>query len=183
MGHLFKENRLKNRKVLKLFLERGYRVAVVGLGNEYRGDDGAGVAFVRTLTKKTRTTNRFLTIEAGRNLIRSLKEIKDYMPSGIVIVDAADLGIKQGWRVVDENEIEEKGVSTHENNITLCLHYLKGTLSGVSVIFVGIQFKCLNMTDRLKLSREVRASVNDLVRSFSESPRRHSDPSDFKVVS
>jgi len=157
------------------------RIAVVGLGNEYRGDDAAGIAFARMLKGRVKMGGKLVVIEAGMNLIANLKEIEECRPSRVLIVDAADLRINDGWRLISESEIVERGISTHENNVAMCTRYLNAVLPQLDIMFVGIQFQDLNMTESLELSPKVSDSVRDLVDLVSESVDL-SGPSDFKIV-
>ena len=156
----------------------GRRIAVVGLGNEYRGDDAAGIAFARMLKERVRMGGKLVVIDAGMNLITSLKEIEECKPSRVLIVDAADLRINDGWRLISESEIVERGISTHENNVAMCMRYLNAVLPKLDVRFVGIQFQDLDMTESLELSPKVSDSIRDLADLVSKSVGL-SDPSDL----
>ena len=143
------------------FLDGDGRTAVVCLGNEYKGDDGAGVALAARL--KGNTGENAVAIDAGRNLLSALKEIEDARPSRILFVDAADMGKGPGEVLtIEGDEISEAGLSTHENNLPLALSYLNNTLPGLDVLFLGIQFGDMGMTEGLKLTKEMERAVGEV---------------------
>ena len=170
-----------DRKALRTFLSGIGRVAVVGLGNEYRGDDAAGIAFARMLKERVKMGGKLVVIEAGMNLVATLKEIEECRPSRVLIVDAADLRIIDGWRIISESEIVERGISTHENNVAMCVRYLNAVLPKLDIMFVDIQFHDLEVTESLELSPKVSDSIRDLADLVSESVAR-SGPSDLEIM-
>ena len=157
------------------------RTAVVCLGNEYRGDDAAGIAFARMLKERVKMGDKLVVIEAGMNLVANLKEIEECRPSRVLIVDAADLRINDGWRLISESEIVERGISTHENNVAMCMRYLNAVLPKLDIMFVGIQFQDLDMTEGLELSSKVSESVCDLADLVCGAVGL-SGPSDLKIM-
>lgn len=67
-------------------------ILVIGIGNEYRSDDGVGLAIVRALKKKNLSNTKL--IESGDdslNLIDTWKEAKL-----VILVDAVSSGSKPG---------------------------------------------------------------------------------------
>jgi len=158
------------RKKIESFAGNAERMAIVGLGNEYRTDDGAGTATVRLLKDSPiNKSGNVALFDAGRDLIGHLSDIEDFQPSRIIIVDAADLGIKAGEiMMLDEKQIVENRISTHENNLDLAMAHLKITLPEHQVLFIGIQFESLEMSDKLALTADVKKAAEELVKLITD---------------
>ncbi|RLI37028.1 hypothetical protein DRO66_04595 [Candidatus Bathyarchaeota archaeon] len=165
---------MNKREKIKSFLYEQGRIAIVGLGNEYRTDDGAGIALIRLLKDSgVDRINRVALFEANQNLIRYIPDIENFQPSGILVLDAADLGIELGQiKVLNENQIIEKRISTHENNLQLAMAYLKIVLPEHKILFIGIQFKSLEMSRKLMLTEKIRKVVEELARLITDTVLR-----------
>ncbi len=118
------------------------RFAVLGLGNDLKGDDGVGFYVVDRLRKALASDANMLLIKTAvpENHVRQLR---DFSPSMLIIVDAADFGKKPGkTRVIEERQISSVFISTHTTPLTLFLKLYQAdqpTKSGVTII--GIQRK------------------------------------------
>ena len=157
------------KKIESFVRERG-RIAIVGLGNEYRTDDGAGTALIRLLKYSgVDRINEVALFEANRNIMLHISDIEKFQPSGIMVLDTANLGIEPGQiMVLDEKKIIEKRISTHENNLDLAMAYFKIALPEHKVLFVGIQFKSLEMSDELTLTKKIKKAVEELGRLITD---------------
>ena len=149
------------RVQIKKILDGAKRIAILGVGSELRGDDAAGLLVVEKLAKKIsgkRTVRFFFGGTAPENLSG---QIKQYKPTHILIVDAADLGKKPGQIQLFQPQ-EVKGVSfcTHQLPLSIFADYMAQSL-GCRVNIVGIQPKQLSFMH--KPSKEVTASVLETV--------------------
>lgn len=165
---------MNKREKIKSFICEQSRIAIVGLGNEYRTDDGAGIALIRLLKDSgVDRINRVALFEANQNLVRYIPDIENFQPSGILVLDAADLGIEFGQiMVLHEDQIIEKRISTHENNLQLAMAYLKIVLPEHKILFIGIQFKSLEMSSKLMMTEKIRKVVEDLARLITDTVQR-----------
>jgi len=151
------------------FIRQHDKIAIVGLGNEYRTDDGVGVATIRLLEDEVVGRAEVALFDADRNLVRYLSEIEEFKPSGLLFIDAANLGIEPGRiMVLDETHIVKHGILTHENNLELAMTYVKMVLPECRVLFIGIQFKSLEMSEGLVLTEEAKEAVTSLARLIAE---------------
>ena len=149
------------KEKLRDFIGRGEAFIIVGMGNEYRTDDGAGIALVRMLKEKGMSEQ--LLLEAGRNLVNFLPEMEERRPSRLLFVDVANMGLGPGDMVaVERDQITEKGLSTHENNLALVLGYLDKVLPGCHSLFLAIQFSSLDMCGGPTLTDEIDKAVGEL---------------------
>ena len=83
---------------------------VVGLGNEMRGDDKAGVLVAENGAKEF--PSKF--INAGMSIENYIFKITSRPEKNIIIADAADFGGAPGEiRVMPPENLAEQGISTH----------------------------------------------------------------------
>jgi hydrogenase 3 maturation protease len=134
--------------VLKHRLDGDKRLAILGMGSEFRADDIAGILVaqrVKELTRGRRKSPRlriFIGGTAPENLTGQLKRFK---PTHLVIVDAADSGAKPGTVVVLEPE-DTCGTSfcTHSLPTKVLTDYLLEYFP-CRFTLIGIQPKDLTM--------------------------------------
>ena len=112
-------------------------MAVVGVGQRLRGDDGAGPAVARRLAALAGASLR--VVDAGHAPENCLGPIVRFGPDAILFIDAARGGLAPGeltW--LQPDEADGRGGSTH----TLSLEMLAGYLSaetGAAVHVLGIE--------------------------------------------
>jgi hydrogenase maturation protease len=149
---------------LRSFLHREDTIILIGLGNEFRSDDGAGIAAIRHLQKIQLDENtKLMLIEAGRNLVTHLFEIVEAKPSKLIFIDAADIGRHGGAvKIFYKKQLVERTFSTHENNLGLALTYLEAIVPDCQVLFLGIQYTSLEMSENLSLTKEVEKGVEQV---------------------
>ena len=71
---------------------RPARVAILGVGNESNGDDGAGVRVVRELAARMPATPGVLLIDAGTAPENFTGPLRRFRPELVIEIDAAHLG-------------------------------------------------------------------------------------------
>lgn len=160
--YLSKELELKLRSFFKI---KG-KTLIIGLGNIYRNDDGAGMAAILHLKKEIATKiNNIELIEAERRLIKFVNLIEEINPSKILFIDAFDFGLKPGTvKILYEEQIQEYDLSTHTNNLNLFTAYLRKKIPHCKFLFIGIQLGSLNMTDEIILTDEVKKGTEKIVK-------------------
>jgi hydrogenase 3 maturation protease len=143
-----------------------FRVAVLGVGNEFGGDDAAGVAAARVLIPLFAHRERVLVIEAGPAPENQTGALRAFRPALVLLLDAAQMNELPGTiRWLDWQQTTGLSASTH----TLPLHMVSRFLAeelGCQVVLLGIQ-PASNLFDE-PLSPAVRAAVDDLVPTLSE---------------
>jgi len=116
------------------------RVAVLGIGNPQRGDDGAGLACVRAL-RKARPGRASLVrlIEAGPVPENFTGPLRRFAPSHVILVDAVRAGRRPGAAfLVDPALIGHDDASSHRPPLSWLARYLAETI-GCRVLLLGIQ--------------------------------------------
>jgi hydrogenase 3 maturation protease len=127
------------------FPPRPARVAILGVGNELNGDDGAGVRVVKELSARLPATPGVLLINGGTAPENYTGPLRRFRPDLVLEVDAAALGEVPGTaRWVDWQEADGLSASTHTLPPSVLAKYLIAEL-GCQVALIGIQPSSLEM--------------------------------------
>jgi hydrogenase 3 maturation protease len=140
------------------------RVAIVGLGHELRGDDGAGIALARALQSVLPDEERLLVIDAGPAPENYTGPLRRFAPQLVLLVDAADMDRPPGtigW--ASWQNLEGLGAFTHSLSPRVLASYLIAEL-GCEVRVVGIQPAQDAVTT--ELSPEVAEAVDTVLLSL-----------------
>ena len=114
------------------------RLAVVGIGQTLRGDDGAGPAVIGRLAALP-PHEALLLVDAGHAPENCLGPIIRFRPDVILLIDAARGGNEPGAVVwLRPEEAEGRGGSTHTLSLAMLGGYLVAE-SGAVVHIVGIE--------------------------------------------
>ncbi len=134
-------------------------IVFVGLGNPHRGDDAAGLYFLRLLRRQPCFEGaRF--IEAQTNPENHLQEIIDCDPAAVVFIDAAHLGRPAGEiSFIEGSLLDSAAISTHAFSIRIIEAYLKA-VAAPEVLYIGIQ--PLQTRPGSPMSTVVRSSIEKL---------------------
>ncbi len=146
--------------MIEFSARRPTRVAIIGVGNEMNGDDGAGVCAVRELAARTPAPPDVLLIDAGAAPESYTGPLRRFTPDLIIEIDAAMLDDEPGatawlnWR-----EADGLSASTHTLPPSVLAKFIKADL-GCEVAIIGIQPERVEMG--AGLSPAVTAAVKDL---------------------
>jgi len=151
-------------KGLESFLRSARLVVVLGVGNELKGDDAAGVLVARELAKAG--APKIVALEAHTAPEAMVGKIEKLKPSHVLIVDAAEIGRKPGeWDLIEEADVDGGFTSTHHIPLTTIARRL-GEVCGCEVAFLGIQ--CGGREFGAKLSKGAAKAVKDVVTAVSK---------------
>ena len=116
------------------------KIVFVGLGNDLRGDDLAGLVFIDTLkTKIVFSKSKFII--AGKNPENYLHEILESNPDVVVFIDAADWGGEPGEiSLLEPDSLANIDFSTHAYSIKLVEQFLLLNRQ-MDFVYIGIQPK------------------------------------------
>jgi hydrogenase 3 maturation protease len=115
------------------------RLAIVGIGNELRADDAAGILTIRSLLEKCPAHRRILLLEAGAAPENVTAPLRGFKPHLVLFLDAAVLGAPPGSiELLDTAAIEGMSASTHTLPLSILARYLTLEL-GCQVALLGIQ--------------------------------------------
>src|SRR4030042_350060 len=113
------------KDLAKLLIEYpANKILFVGLGNEYRGDDGAGLVILNRIIR-TSKFSKSVHINAGRNPENYLHDMLNCKVNVIVFIDSAFTGKNPGQiSLLESSEIDKLKISTHSYSIKLIEEYL-----------------------------------------------------------
>jgi hydrogenase 3 maturation protease len=115
------------------------RLAILGIGNELRADDAAGLLAIRSLLEKRPASGRILLLEAGSAPENAAALLRGFQPHLILFLDAADLGAPPGRiQLLELAAIEGLSASTHTLPLSILARYLTLELS-CQVALLGLQ--------------------------------------------
>ncbi len=116
------------------------RFAILGIGNDLKGDDGVGWYVVDKLREEFEKDENLLIVKTSVPE-NHVKEISDFAPRMLIIVDAADFKKSPGKiKSIKGYEISKSFVSTHTTPLTLFLRlYQKGEPIKKHIVLIGIQ--------------------------------------------
>jgi len=139
---------------------KGSRFGLIGVGNIFRGDDGAGPRLIEKLTGAV----SFPVIDASEVPENYSGWILKSDLKRIVFVDAVEFGGVPGEvRLIPVEQLMISASSTHRMSLHFMVWYLKENWDGEALL-LAIQPASLELTD--KLSNEVQVAVEELTEFF-----------------
>jgi hydrogenase 3 maturation protease len=167
------DNTLK--KDLCDFLKDAERIAVVGIGQEYRWDDAAGIIVVEQLFEQFsggsapplnlydvefETKYGKLRLYQGYETPESLTgSLRQFLPTHVLFIDAAQLAREPGTcELVPISEIQGEEISTHNVPLSLLGEFLQKDM-GSEVMLLGIQPFSIGLGEKRTLSPPVERAV------------------------
>ncbi len=165
------------KEILSQTLNNSRRPAVVGIGQELRGDDAAGVLAVRILQSGAISTPQgraapegtLFLFEAGSLPEASAGPLRRFRPDWVIFIDAADMGEAPGTvRWIDPDQAGGFSGSTHTLPLSGFSAYLSSAI-GCQVAILGIQPKHLDFD--VPVSDEVLKSIKEIAALISGESR------------
>lgn len=136
----------------------GRRVAVIGVGNPLRGDDGAGSLLARRLREKRGD----VVFDGGSAPENYCERVGALMPDLVLVIDAARFGGRPGEvRVLHPGEIAGGALSTHNPSIRLLAAYIRQRC-GCELLVLGIE------PDSGGMGEELSAPVKEIMDELEE---------------
>jgi hydrogenase 3 maturation protease len=134
---------------LRRRLDGAERIAVLGIGSELRADDIAGILVahrVKELAGKRKKARPRLKVYVGGTAPENLTgDIKRFKPTHMILVDAADAGVKPGKvMVLEADDTSGTSFCTHSLPIKVFTDYLLEYFP-CKFTLIGIQPKNLTM--------------------------------------
>jgi hydrogenase 3 maturation protease len=155
------------KKNLKKRIEGAKRIALLAVGSELRGDDAAGMLVGHLVAKsyKRKPGKPLVKVFFGETAPENLTgAIKQFKPSHLVVIDAADLSEKPGTiALLDFETIGGASFSTHLLPLKIMTDYVSQA-TNCAVIGIGIQPKCLAFDS--KPTKPVLSSVKEIAQTF-----------------
>jgi hydrogenase 3 maturation protease len=120
------------------------RIVIIGIGNEFHGDDAAGILVIRQMRKMISDFENIQIIEASVAPENFTGQIRKFSPDWVWIIDAAAMELNPGEiRILDSSQIDGVSALTHQMPLTLFVKYIQ-KVTCAEVIFFGIQPKIIS---------------------------------------
>jgi len=140
------------------------RLAVMGIGNPLRGDDGVGDEIVKRLSGKVLEWVRLFNCEMVPE--NFLSEIQDFQPTHVLIIDAAELKAEPGEaQLISPEKITGIALSTHTISLSLLTGILREEVKA-KIILLGIQPHSTSFSETL--SPELQKTTKKIAKAISE---------------
>jgi len=145
------------------------RIAILGVGNQFRSDDAVGVLIARALSTRqcALDTDHLRIIEAGHAPENTTGELRKFAPDLVLIIDAAEMGQRPGtiqW--IPEEAIDGMSASTHSLPLSMLARYLTLDLNCM-VTLLGIQPVSNDVGG--EVSPEVLHAIQEVVEELDQS--------------
>ncbi|RJP66226.1 MAG: hydrogenase maturation protease [Ignavibacteriales bacterium] len=129
----------------------------IGLGNEYKGDDAAGLMLLDQL-KLSLLFSDANFIKAGTNPENYLEKILELNIKAIIFIDTILVGETPGTiKILSSEEVDSLSISTHTFSIKMIENYLKQH-QPFEFFYLGIQPHSMKFFDNI--SDEVLQAIN-----------------------
>ncbi len=154
-----RKGKLSRDNVLVKFKNRLQgKIALVGIGNRLRGDDGVGPEIVSRLNNRS---HNLLLFDVGEVPENYLEKIASEKSNTIVLIDAVELGASPGTiKIMESEDIKDDSLSTHKVSLDLVANYLRKRTSA-DVFLLGIQ--PANTEFGREISKSVREALEKIV--------------------
>lgn len=151
---------------MKKFLKGHGKIAILGIGNEIKGDDGLGPAIAKKLSNLVSNNEDIIIFDGGTVPENYTGSIRKENPSHIILVDAVEMKKEPGHiRVVCKDEIANYNISTHAMPVSFLIKYMETTI-GAEIILIGIQPKQMELDQNI--SKEIEESIDKVISAIFE---------------
>ena len=142
---------------------KGKKVAVIGVGNRMRGDDGVGSVIAERLQGLAR--GNLLVIDAETVPENYLGILLDSKPEVVLFIDAVDFGGEAGeWALVPLSVLGDKVPTTHTVSLKLLGQILES--NGIECLLLAIQPKQIGFG--APMSEEVASTAERIVQVLAQ---------------
>jgi hydrogenase maturation protease HycI len=155
-------------EVLIKSIDKNSRIAIIGVGNEIRHDDVAGLQIVRNLKEKIselKPSKNILLVEGETAPHMFINEIQDWTPTYVIMLDSAELKKAPGTvEIVREGEMHRFSTSSHSGSKQILLDFLKVSIPDIKIIIIGIQAEKITFEEGM--TENVKKAVDKLTEIF-----------------
>lgn len=153
---------------LKQFIGNATKVAVLGIGNDLRTDDGIGPLIVESLE----ISSPDVMIENVGSVPEGFaKPLAEFGAERVIMVDAADMRKQPGHiELVTKDRIGGISISTHSMPLSLLMMYLEQE-TGAETILIGIQPKSIQFGEGL--SPEIQVVADGIIDTLKNLLEKH----------
>jgi hydrogenase 3 maturation protease len=143
------------------------RIALVGIGNELRGDDAAGIAVIRGLSKSLSPSppENVLLVEAAHAPENHTGPIRKFAPDLVILIDMAQMDEASGTvRWLPWQETTGISASTHTMPPYMLGQYLTA-VTQTEVALIGLQPAHTDLD--IAMSAEMETAVYEVISTLT----------------
>jgi len=144
------------------------RLVLIGVGNNQRQDDEAGLLVVQNLIKEINNVpDDILLIEGIGAPEYYIHDINDWKPTFFLMIDVADFGLPPGtMRLIQREFLSTQAVSGHALSKNTLMDFLVGFNPNLQILILGIQAASIMVNE--KMTEPVVQAVEELSRILKE---------------
>lgn len=159
----------KLQRDLERFIVDARKIAVLGVGNDLRTDDGLGLVIVNGL--KHLEGPNLLIENVGSVPEAFASNLADFGAERVIMVDAADMLKPPGHiELVTKDRIGGITLSTHRMPLSLLMQYLEDR-TGAQSIVLGVQPQSVEFGEGL--TGEIQAVVEKIISTLETMLKQH----------
>jgi hydrogenase 3 maturation protease len=153
---------------LKKFIADAKKIAILGIGNDLRTDDGLGPYIVNSI----KFDNPNVMIENVGSVPEGFaRPLADFGASRIIMIDAADMRKPPGHiELVTKDRIGGITISTHSLPLSFLMMYLEQETGGQTIL-LGVQPRSIEFGEGL--NPEIEAVAEDIISSLEQLLKEH----------
>lgn len=153
---------------LKNFIAGAEKIAVLGIGNDLRTDDGLGLYFIDNL----KIDDPKIMIENVGSVPEGFaKNLASFGAERVIMVDAADMMKPPGHiELITKDRISGIAISTHRMPLSFLMMYLEQETGGKTLL-IGIQPKSIQFGEGL--TPEIQEVVDKTIASLEKILKQH----------
>jgi hydrogenase 3 maturation protease len=152
---------------LRDFIRGATKIAILGIGNDLRTDDGLGPYIIETLNIDD---PRIMIENVGSVPEGFARNLAEFGAERVIMVDAADMMKPPGHiELVTKDRIGGINISTHSMPLSFLMMYLEQETGGKTIL-IGIQPKSIQFGEGLtpEIQEVVDTTINTLERILNE---------------
>ena len=152
---------------LRDFIRGANKIAILGIGNDLRSDDGLGPYIIENLDIDD---PKVMIENVGSVPEGFARNLSEFGAERIIMVDAADMMKPAGHvEIVTKDRIGGINISTHSMPLSFLMMYLEQETGGKTIL-IGIQPKSIQFGEGLtpEIQEVVDNTINTLERVLNE---------------
>ena len=152
---------------LRDFISGANKIAILGIGNDLRSDDGLGLYIIEKLNIDD---SRVMIENVGSVPEGFARPLAEFGANRVIMVDAADMRKPPGHiELITKDRIGGINISTHSMPLSFLMMYLEQETGGETIL-IGIQPKSIQFGEGLtpEIQEAVDKTLNSLERVLKE---------------
>jgi hydrogenase 3 maturation protease len=152
---------------LRDFISGANKIAILGIGNDLRSDDGLGPYIIEKLSVDD---SRVMIENVGSVPEGFARPLAEFGADRVIMIDAADMRKPPGYiELITKDRIGGINISTHSMPLSFLMMYLEQETGGKTIL-IGIQPKSIQFGEGLtpEIQEVVDKTLSSLERVLKE---------------